>query len=178
MSNKKVKVPSDLTELFKEALINNTYDIESVERSLVKGLENSFAFLYRVQRNKVPFTFFKFKTKERNILYNLNEIEEMIKNYREQLSSIDLNTRPDMSDEYNMIQKKLTELTTVDFGDYYTFIEITDISEDEMNEFQEELNMKQYESKENNDQWQSDRCNDWQTNLWRSRCKDLLWWSI
>ena len=39
----------------------------------------------------------------------------------------------------------------VDFGDYYTFIEITDISEDEMNEFQEELNMKLYESEESND---------------------------
>lgn len=34
----------------------------------------------------------------------------------------------------------------VDFGDYYTFIEVTDMTEDEMKEFQEALNMKSYES--------------------------------
>ena len=39
----------------------------------------------------------------------------------------------------------------VDFGDYYTFIEVTDMTEDEMKEFQEALNMKSYESEESND---------------------------
>ena len=39
----------------------------------------------------------------------------------------------------------------VDFGDYYTFIEVTDMTEDEMKEFQKELNMKPYESEESND---------------------------
>ena len=38
----------------------------------------------------------------------------------------------------------------VDFGDYYTFIEVTDMTEDEMKEFQEALNMKSYESEESN----------------------------
>lgn len=32
----------------------------------------------------------------------------------------------------------------VDFGDYYTFIEVTDMSEDEMKEFQEAFNIKPY----------------------------------
>lgn len=39
----------------------------------------------------------------------------------------------------------------VDFGDYYTFIEVTDMTEDEMKEFQEALNMKSYESEKSND---------------------------
>lgn len=39
----------------------------------------------------------------------------------------------------------------VDFGDYYTFIEITDMTEDEMKEFKEALDMKPYESEESND---------------------------
>ena len=39
----------------------------------------------------------------------------------------------------------------VDFGDYYTFIEVTDMTEDEMKEFQEALDMKPYESEESND---------------------------
>ena len=39
----------------------------------------------------------------------------------------------------------------VDFGDYYTFIEVTDMTEDEMKEFHEALNMKSYESEESND---------------------------
>ena len=39
----------------------------------------------------------------------------------------------------------------VDFGDYYTFIEVTDMTEDEMKEFQEELDMKPYENEESND---------------------------
>ena len=39
----------------------------------------------------------------------------------------------------------------VDFGDYYTFIEVTDMTEDEMKEFKEALDMKPYESKESND---------------------------
>ena len=39
----------------------------------------------------------------------------------------------------------------VDFGDYYTFIEVTDMTEDEMKEFQEALDMKLYESEESND---------------------------
>ena len=39
----------------------------------------------------------------------------------------------------------------VDFGDYYTFIKVTDVTEDEMKEFQEALNMKSYESEESND---------------------------
>ena len=39
----------------------------------------------------------------------------------------------------------------VDFGDYCTFIEVTDMTEDEMKEFQEALDMKPYESEESND---------------------------
>ena len=39
----------------------------------------------------------------------------------------------------------------VDFGDYYTFIKVTDMTEDEMKEFKEALDMKPYESKESND---------------------------
>ena len=39
----------------------------------------------------------------------------------------------------------------VDFGDYYTFIEVTDMTEDEMKEFKEALDMKPYESEESND---------------------------
>ena len=39
----------------------------------------------------------------------------------------------------------------VDFGDYYTFIEVTDMTEDEMKEFKEALSMKSYESEESND---------------------------
>ena len=39
----------------------------------------------------------------------------------------------------------------VDFGDYYTFIKVTDMTEDEMKEFKEALDMKPYESEENND---------------------------
>ena len=39
----------------------------------------------------------------------------------------------------------------VDFGDYYTFIEVSDMLEDEMKEFKEALDMNPYESEENND---------------------------
>ena len=39
----------------------------------------------------------------------------------------------------------------VDFGDYYTFIKVTDMTEDEMKEFKEALDMKPYESEESND---------------------------
>ena len=39
----------------------------------------------------------------------------------------------------------------IDFGDYYTFIEITDMTEDEMKEFQKAFDMKLYESEESND---------------------------
>ena len=39
----------------------------------------------------------------------------------------------------------------VDFGDYYTFIEVTDMTEDEMKEFKEALDMKPYESEKSND---------------------------
>ena len=39
----------------------------------------------------------------------------------------------------------------VDFGDYYTFIEVTDMTEDEMKEFQEALNMNPYENEESYD---------------------------
>lgn len=39
----------------------------------------------------------------------------------------------------------------VDFGDYYTFIEVSDMLEDEMKEFKEALDMKPYESEESND---------------------------
>ena len=39
----------------------------------------------------------------------------------------------------------------VDFGDYYTFIKVTDMTEDEMKEFKEALDMNPYESEENND---------------------------
>ena len=39
----------------------------------------------------------------------------------------------------------------VDFGDYYTFIKVTDMTEDEMKEFKEALDMEPYESEESND---------------------------
>ena len=39
----------------------------------------------------------------------------------------------------------------VDFGDYYTFIKVTDMTEDEMKEFKEVLDMNPYESEESND---------------------------
>ena len=39
----------------------------------------------------------------------------------------------------------------VDFGDYYTIIKVTDMTEDEMKEFKEALDMKSYESEESND---------------------------
>ena len=39
----------------------------------------------------------------------------------------------------------------VDFGDYYTFIEVSDMLEDEMKECKEALDMKPYESEESND---------------------------
>lgn len=39
----------------------------------------------------------------------------------------------------------------VDFGDYYAFIKVTDMTEDEMKEFKEALDMKPYESEESND---------------------------
>ena len=39
----------------------------------------------------------------------------------------------------------------VDFGDYYTFIKVTDMTEDEMKEFQKALNMNPYEREESND---------------------------
>lgn len=39
----------------------------------------------------------------------------------------------------------------VDFGDYYTFIKVTDMTKDEMKEFKEALDMKPYESEESND---------------------------
>ena len=39
----------------------------------------------------------------------------------------------------------------VDFGDYYTFIKVTDMTEDEMKEFKEALDIKSYENEESND---------------------------
>ena len=39
----------------------------------------------------------------------------------------------------------------IDFGDYYTFIKVTDMTKDEMKEFKEALDMKPYESEESND---------------------------
>lgn len=39
----------------------------------------------------------------------------------------------------------------IDFGDYYTFIEVTDMTEDDMKEFNEELDMKLSRNEESND---------------------------
>ena len=119
MSNKKVKVPSDLTELFREALINNSYDINVAQDALVHGLETSFAFLYRVQRNKVPYTFFHFETKNKDTEMSLNEIHELRDSYVKKLEEIDLDLNPELTDEYNEVKEKLRELTSIDYGDYF-----------------------------------------------------------
>ena len=119
MANIDVKVPSDLTELYREALINNSYDINVVEDSLVRGFESSFAYLYRVQRNKVMYEFFKYKTKDRDLTLSLNDKYDLKMSYLERLKEINLETNPELQSEHDEIKEKLSKLTTIDYGDYF-----------------------------------------------------------
>lgn len=119
MANIDVKVPSDLTELYREALINNSYDINVVETSLVRGFESSFAYLYRVQRNKVLYEFFKYKTKDRDLTLSLNDKYDLKTSYLERLKEINLETNPELKIEYDEIKENLSKLSTVDYGDYF-----------------------------------------------------------
>lgn len=53
-----------LKALLNEALINNTFSLSSVEKCLRMTLDNSFSYLYRLQRSLIGYEEFHFQTKK------------------------------------------------------------------------------------------------------------------
>ena len=55
---------ASLEALLHEALINNTFSLSSVEKCLRYSLDNSFSYLYRLQRSLIGYEEFHFNTKK------------------------------------------------------------------------------------------------------------------
>ena len=49
-------------EFLRTALTNNTFDVDALDKALRMTLDNSFSYLYRLQRNTIPYEEFFYTT--------------------------------------------------------------------------------------------------------------------
>ena len=104
---------STTAELFKDALINNTFNERCISDSLKMEIENSYSYLYRLQRNMIRYERFHFQTKTRDLRMSKSQKDDLLKELDELLGS------SLSEEEKESVLQQRQELIRVDYGDYY-----------------------------------------------------------
>ena len=104
---------STTAELFKDALINNTFNKRCISDSLKMEIENSYSYLYRLQRNMIRYERFHFQTKPRDLRMSKSQKNDLLKELDELLES------SLSEEEKESVLQQRQELIRVDYGDYY-----------------------------------------------------------
>ena len=90
-----------------EAFTNNSFDDRATDFGLRAGLDNSFSYLYRLQRNLIQYEEYFYTT--RNQVYTFDYDEEGRKVYYKTIQK----------NEYGKIVKKRVPIENPEFGDFY-----------------------------------------------------------
>ena len=113
------ETPSSLPELFKDALINNTFNEEDINATLKMTIENSYSYLYRLQRNMITYQMFHFQTKEKDLKTTKDDLEKSLKKLDEEIDLLNKDTETSHLEEIQALIKKKDDLVRIDFGDYF-----------------------------------------------------------
>lgn len=113
------KTPAALEELFKGALINNTFNAKDLIGTLKMSVESSFSYLYRLQRNMVRFYEVSYSTRRKDLQMTRDQIDKELKRLDKEIEDL-LEEHP--TDFETKVRKCIADkdaLVKIQFGDYY-----------------------------------------------------------
>lgn len=114
------ETPGDLQELFKDALINNTFSQQHIHESLRMEIENSYSYLYRLQRNMIRYENFHYQTRRFLLTTSRNEILDRVAEINERLEEIALEeSTEELEAEKKSLLEERSDLVRVEPGDFY-----------------------------------------------------------
>lgn len=111
-------LPKTLRELLEETEINNSFNNQDVTDHLIDTMETSYAYLYRFQKDSIPYKRFHYQTREYLLNTTYNDIQSGLTKYREELAELEKKEHPDMS-RVEELKNLIADLGEVRFGDFY-----------------------------------------------------------
>lgn len=113
------KTPASLEELFKDALINNTFNAKDLIGTMKMSVEHSYSYLYRLQRNMIRFHQVLFKTRKKDLEMSRDMIDKELKRLDKEIERL-LNEHPtDFRTRIKNLGAEKDALVKIQFGDYY-----------------------------------------------------------
>lgn len=111
-------LPKTLQALLNETVINNSFDNKDTTDQLIQTMESAYAYLYRYQKDTVPFANFHYQTRRFLQETTYNDIQNGLDRYNTELEDLE---KEDPKDEVRIAEVKrlIAELGEVRFGDLF-----------------------------------------------------------
>lgn len=113
------ETPSALEELFQDALINNTWNAKDLIGTMKMAVENSFSYLYRLQRNMIRFHQVFYRTRKKDLEMTRDMIDKELTRLDNEINRL-LEEHP--TDFQTRIRGMIAEkdaLVKIEFGDFF-----------------------------------------------------------
>lgn len=116
------ETPATLDELFQDALVNNTFSEPEIMDTVKNTIENSYSYLYRLQRNMIRYQEFKFQTREKYLTMSRNDLDVKLKQIDAEISFIASDsdrTEEEKAEAIKKFIKQKDDLVRIEYGDLY-----------------------------------------------------------